>query len=61
MQSREQELNTFLCFYPAKQDNSCEVDEASNLHAANVSKARSVVLSVLEYRERAFTLFPEIL
>ena len=26
----------FLCFYRAQQDNSCEVDEASNLHGANV-------------------------
>ena len=36
VQSCDQDLNKFLCFYRAKQDNSCEVDEASNLHAANV-------------------------
>ena len=36
VQSCEQDLNKFLCFYRAKQDNSCEVNEANNLHAANV-------------------------
>ena len=30
VQSCEQDLNAFLCFYRAKQDNGCEVNEASN-------------------------------
>ena len=38
VQSCKQDLNTFLCFYRAKQDNGCEVNEANNLHAANVFK-----------------------
>ena len=45
VQSCEQDLNTFIYFYGAKQDNGCEVNEASNLHAANVSKARSIVIA----------------
>ena len=45
VQSCKQDLDTFLCFYRAKQDNGCEVNEASNLHAANVLKARSFVLA----------------
>ena len=36
VQSCERDLNIFLYFYRAKQDNGCEVNEASNLHAANV-------------------------
>ena len=45
VQSCQQDLNTFLSFYRAKQDNGCEFNEASNLHAANVLKARSFVLA----------------
>ena len=45
VQSCEQDLNTFHCFYRAKQDNGCEVNETSNLHAANVLKACSFVLA----------------
>ena len=41
----EQDLTTFLCFYRAKQDNGYKVNEASNLHATNVLKARSFVLA----------------
>ena len=53
------QANTFLCFYRSKQDNGCEVKEASNQHAANVLKASCFVLACK--RVRAFTLFPEIL
>ena len=57
----EQDLNTFLCFYHAKQENGCEVNKASNFHAINVLKARSCVLACqCTRRERAFTSFPEI-
>ena len=45
VQSCEKDLNTFLCFYSVKQDNGYEINEASNLHAANVLKARSFVLA----------------
>ena len=45
VQCCKQDLNTFLCFYRAKQDHGCEVNEASNLHTANVLKARSFVLA----------------
>ena len=41
VQSCELDVNTFLCFYRARQDNACEVNEESNLHAASVLKARS--------------------
>ena len=36
VQSCKQDLNPFLCFYRAKQDNGCQVNEAGNLDAANV-------------------------
>ena len=45
VQSCKQDLNTFLCFYRAKKDNGCEVNEANNLHVANLLKARSFVLA----------------
>ena len=45
VQSCKQDLNPFLCFYRAKQDNDCQVNEAGNLDAANVLKARSFVLA----------------
>ena len=45
VQSCKQDLNPFLCFYCAKQDNGCQVNEAGNLNAANVLKARSFVLA----------------
>ena len=61
VQSCERDLNIFLYFYRAKQDNGCEVNEASNLHAANVLDWSSFFFfNVLVYRVRAFTLFPEI-
>ena len=41
--SCKQDLYTFLCFYRAKQGSNCEVNEASNKHAANVLKASSFV------------------
>ena len=44
-QSCEQDLNPFLCFYRAKQDNGCEINETSNLHEANVLKDRSFLLA----------------
>ena len=43
VQSYKQDLYTFLCFYRAKQGSNCEVNEASNKHAANVLKASSFV------------------
>ena len=49
VQSCEQDLNTFLCFYRAKQDNSSQR-----------VKSLFFCFSLLVYRERAFTLFPEI-
>ena len=45
VQSCEQDLNTFLCFYRAKQDNGGQVNQASDLHAANVFKALFFVLA----------------
>ena len=45
VQSWKQDLNTFLCLYRAKEDNGCDVNEASNWHAANVLKASSFVLA----------------
>ena len=45
VQSCKQDLIPFLCFYHAKQDNGCQVNEAGNFHAANVLKARSFVLA----------------
>ena len=45
VQSCKQDLNTFLCLYRAKEDNGCDVNEASNWHAANVSTASSFVLA----------------
>ena len=44
----EQDLNTFLCFYHAKQENGCEVNKASNFHAINVLKARSFVFVTID-------------
>ena len=41
----KQDLNTFLCFYRAKKDNGYEVNEANNVHVANLLKARSFVLA----------------
>ena len=45
MQSCKQDINTFLCLYRAKEDNGCDVNKASNQHAANVLKASSFVLA----------------
>ena len=59
VQSCKLDVNTFLCFYCARQDSACEVNEESNLHAASVLKL-VLFFSVLVYRECAFTLFPEI-
>ena len=45
VQSCKQDLNPFLCFYRAKQDNGGQVNETGNLDATNVLKARSFVLA----------------